>query len=49
MLLVSPWEIPGFDPVAQIDQLLALEDTQRTEHGIEMAWARYLITAQKPV
>ena len=45
MLLVAPWEIAGFDPEAEIDQLMALEEAQRTERGIEMTWAREVITA----
>lgn len=49
MLLVAPWEIPGFDPVRDIDALLALEDACRTPEGIEMTWHRYLIVAHKPM
>lgn len=49
MLLVAPWEIPGFDPIRDIDALLALEDACRTDAGIEMTWHRYLIVAHKPL
>jgi SAM-dependent methyltransferase len=48
MLLVSPWEIPGFDPLRDLDNLLSLEDACRTDRGLEMTWSRYLITAHKP-
>lgn len=48
MLLVASWEVPGFDPVADIDALLALEDAHRTAGGIVLTADRYLITAHKP-
>lgn len=48
MLMVAPWEIPGFDPEGDLDALVALEDTCRTARGIEMTCARYLIEARKP-
>ena len=48
MLLVAPWEVPGFDPVAQLDQLLAFEESVRTANGIEMTFDRYLLNARKP-
>ena len=45
MMLIAPWEIEGFDPVAEIDQLLALEAKHRTAEGIELTESRYLIVA----
>ncbi len=48
MLIAAPWEIPDFDPAAQIEALIALEDDCQTERGLEMTFARYLITARKP-
>ncbi|MCX6022783.1 MAG: class I SAM-dependent methyltransferase [Chloroflexi bacterium] len=48
MLLVAPWWAPGFDPVQDIDQLLALEDALKTGDGIVVTESRYLIIAQKP-
>lgn len=47
-LLVCSWEIPGFDPVAEIEPLLAMEDATRTDAGIVLMLSRYLITARKP-
>jgi SAM-dependent methyltransferase len=48
MLLVAPWEIPDFDPVRDVDALLALDDDLRRPHGIEVTFSRYLIVARKP-
>lgn len=48
MLLVGPWCIPDFDPAADIDALLALEDARRTPDGIVLTEHRYLIVAHKP-
>jgi SAM-dependent methyltransferase len=48
MLLVAPWDISGFDPVAEIDALLALQDAHGAEHGIALTEHRYLIQASKP-
>lgn len=47
MLLISPWEIPGFDPVRDIEQLVALEDAHGTNGGVVLTHARYLMTARK--
>ncbi len=47
MLLVSPWEVPGFDPIRDIDRLLALEAAHGGEQGIVMTQARYLMVATK--
>jgi len=49
MMLVTPWELPDFDPIAEIDQLLAMEDALRTEDGIVFTEPRYLIVAERPV
>jgi SAM-dependent methyltransferase len=48
MLLIAPWEIPGFDPLAEIEQIIAMEDGLRAPEGIVMTFARYLIIARKP-
>lgn len=48
MLMVAVWEIPGFDPVAEIDSLLALADRRGDERGIVLTNALYLIVARKP-
>lgn len=47
-LLVAPWEIDGFDPIAEIDDLLRLEDARPCPQGIALTEARYLIAARKP-
>jgi len=47
-LLVCSWEIPGFDPVAEIESLLAVEDATRSDAGIVLTLSRYLMTARKP-
>ncbi len=46
-LLVCSWEIPGFDPVREIDDLLAMEDAHRTDEGIVLTLSRYLMIARK--
>jgi SAM-dependent methyltransferase len=48
MLLVAPWEVPDFDPVAEIEEVIAMEDGLRTPDGIVVTFARYLIIARKP-
>jgi len=48
LLLIAPWEIEGFDPVAEIDSLLRLEDAHARPEGIALTEARYLIAARKP-
>lgn len=48
MLLVSPWEFPGFDPVRDIDRLMALEEAHGGADGIVLTLARYLMVARKP-
>lgn len=48
MLLVAPWDVPGFDPERDIDRLLALEEACRTDRGIVLTQARYLMTVRKP-
>jgi SAM-dependent methyltransferase len=47
MLLLSPWDFPGFNPEREIDTLLALEDALRTKDGIVLTESRYLVTAGK--
>lgn len=48
MLLVGPWEVPGFDPVAEIDALVAIEDVLTTPRGLELTFSRYLLIARRP-
>ncbi len=48
MLLLTPWFIPGFDPAAEIDELLALEDALRTDDGIVLSEMHYIIVARRP-
>ncbi len=47
MLLVTPWTIPDFDPVEEIDALLSLEDACGTADGIVLTEGRFLIAAEK--
>jgi SAM-dependent methyltransferase len=47
MLMVAPWEVPGFDAVRDAERLMALEDACRTEAGVVMTLARYLMVARK--
>jgi hypothetical protein len=49
MLLVAPWEIPGFDPLAEIEAIIAMEDGLRTPDGVVMTFARYLLIARRPL
>ena len=48
MLLVSPWEVPDFDPVGEVDALLALDEALRTDQGIVLTETRYIIRAHLP-
>ena len=48
LLLVAPWDVPDFDPAAEIDALLALEDALRDDRGIVLTETRYLIRAHRP-
>ena len=48
MLLLMPWSVPGFDPVRDVQTLVALEDGLRTDDGIVLTEMRYLIVAAKP-
>jgi SAM-dependent methyltransferase len=48
MLLIAPWEIPGFDPLAEIEEIIAMEDGLRAPEGIAVTFARYLLVARKP-
>jgi SAM-dependent methyltransferase len=47
-LLVCSWELVDFDPVAEIDTLLAAEDALGGEHGLVVTLSRYIMTARKP-
>ena len=46
LLLVAPWQVPGFNPRRDLDALLAFEDAQRTPDGIILTESRYLIVAE---
>lgn len=48
MLMVAPWEIPGFDVDADETALLALENAYAGEEGIKLSEGRYLLAAIKP-
>ena len=48
MLLLQPWWLPHFDPVRDVDTLLAVEDALRTEDGIVLTESRYLLMAASP-
>lgn len=48
MLMVAPWEVPGFEPVRDLDALLELEERYGDERGIVLTIARYLMVARKP-
>jgi hypothetical protein len=48
MLMVAPWEVPGFDAVRDVDALIALEDAHGTERGMVLTLDRYLMVAEKP-
>ncbi|MGA7669203.1 MAG: methyltransferase domain-containing protein [Nitrolancea sp.] len=48
MLLTAPWTIPGFDPIKEIDALLAFEDAHGSDDGIVLTEGYYLIEGQKP-
>ncbi|MEX0784072.1 MAG: methyltransferase domain-containing protein [Dehalococcoidia bacterium] len=48
MLLIAPWQVPGFDPGADLDALLALERALTTEQGIVLSDGRYTLVASKP-
>jgi SAM-dependent methyltransferase len=48
MLTISPWEFPEFDPVRDVESLLAVEDACGTAEGIVLTAHRYLIVAEKP-
>jgi SAM-dependent methyltransferase len=48
MLLTAPWTVPEFEPEADIDALLALQDALGTDEGIVMTETRYLLIARKP-
>ncbi len=47
MLLATPWTIPGFDPVQEIDALLALKDAHGTDDGIVLTEGYYLIEGHR--
>jgi hypothetical protein len=48
MLLVAPWTVPGFDPEADIEALIALEDGLSSPEGIILTEERFLIEAARP-
>ena len=47
MLCISPWDIPGFDPLgADLDALLQLEAATATNDGVVLSSGHYLIEAR---
>lgn len=48
LLLVAPWEVPGFEPERDVDALIAMEDALGTPDGIMFTESRYLLVARKP-
>ncbi len=48
MLMVAPWEVPGFDLERDEAALLAVERDLGTGDGIVLSEGRYLLRAQKP-
>lgn len=48
MLLVAPWEVPGFDVERDEAALRALEDANAGSEGIKLTEGRYLLLASKP-
>ncbi len=47
LMLVTPWDVIGFDPVADIDALLALEDQCGTADGIVLTESHFFIEAAR--
>ena len=47
LLMVAPWQIPDFDPEADIDALVALEAALATSEGIILKDERYILEATK--
>ncbi|MBI5287343.1 MAG: methyltransferase domain-containing protein [Chloroflexi bacterium] len=48
ILLLMPWDLPEFDPVASIEALMTLEEELGTDDGIVVTEIRYLIVARRP-
>ena len=48
MLAVSPWTIPEFDLVRDLDALIAFETANSSEDGLVVTESRFLIRARKP-
>jgi len=50
MLCVAPWEIPDFSPLNHdLDALMEIDRTLRTENGIVLTESRFLIEAERIV
>ena len=48
MLCVAPWEIPDFSPLEDdLDALIEIDRTLRTEKGIVLTESRFLIEAER--
>jgi SAM-dependent methyltransferase len=47
MLVAVPFFVPNFDPIADLDALLALQSAQGTADGIVLTESRYVIEARK--
>jgi SAM-dependent methyltransferase len=48
VLVAAPWTVPDFDLDADLDALLALEQTLRRPEGLVLTDRRYLVEARKP-
>jgi hypothetical protein len=48
LIMLTPHSFPNFDPVAQIDTVLEMEEALRTEDGIVLTETHYIIRARKP-
>ncbi len=47
MLLITPWDVVGFDPATDIDALLALEDGCGSPDGVVLTEQRFIIEATR--
>lgn len=47
MIMLTPHTFPEFDPIADIDAVLEMEDALRTDEGIVLTETHYLIRAHK--
>lgn len=48
LMLLAPWQFPGFDPERELDALRAVERELGCEQGIALTMSHFLIVAHKP-